>query len=131
MAFLRNSTTGTIIATRVERLTGFVQRAIGLLARSSLQRDEGAWLVKCRAIHTLGMRAAIDVLFVDDDGCVLRMCRDVRPNCLMVSCRRAKSVVELGGGALGQIDVMLGDRLELVSTLLPSQPVRRRAPERA
>jgi hypothetical protein len=121
MAFLRNSTTGTVIATRVERLTGFFQRAIGLLARASLQRDEGAWLVRCGAIHTLGMRQTIDVVFVDSDGCVLRICRNVRPNRFMLSCRRAKGVVELGAGALDQIDVMLGDRLELVPTLMPTR----------
>jgi hypothetical protein len=123
MAFLYNSTTGTIIATRIDRLTGFFQRAIGLLARTSLQRDEGVWLVKCHAIHTLGMRQTIDVVFVDNDGCVLRICRNVRPNRLVLSCRGAKAVIELGGGALTQIDVTLGDRLELVSTLRPAPPV--------
>ncbi len=115
MALLRNSTTGTIVATRIDRLTGFFQRAIGLLARSSVQRDEGVWLQPCRAIHTVGMRYAIDVMFVDRDGCVLRICRNVRPNCLFLSCRQARAVVELGGGGLNQVDVMIGDRLELVS----------------
>ena len=117
VAYLRNATTEAIIATRVDRLTGFLQRAIGLLARSSVQRDEGVWISSCRAIHTIGMRDSIDVLFVDGHGCVLRICRDVRPNRFALSCRAAKAVVELGGGALGQIDVTIGDRLELVSTL--------------
>ena len=115
MAFLRNSTTGTIIATRIDRLTSFFHRMVGLLARTSLQRDEGVWLTSCRAIHTLGMRHAIDVMFVDRDGCVVRICRNVQPNRLALSCRTAKAVVELGAGALDQIDVMIGDRLELVA----------------
>jgi uncharacterized membrane protein (UPF0127 family) len=114
MALLRNSTTDTIVATRIDRLTGFLQRAVGLLARSHVQRDEGVWIARCHAIHTIGMRAAIDVMFVDDDGVVLRIERDVQPNRFALSCRSATSVVELGGGALGQIDVMIGDRLELV-----------------
>jgi uncharacterized membrane protein (UPF0127 family) len=120
MAFLRNCTTGTIIATRIDRLTGLLQRAVGLLARSSVQHDEGVWLTSCRSIHTLGMRCAIDVVFVDREGCVLRICRNVRPNRFALSCRAAKAVVELGGGALDQIDVELGDRLELVSTFIQS-----------
>jgi len=114
MAFLLNASTGTIVATRIDRLTGFFQRAIGLLVRSSVQRDEGVWLSSSHAIHTLGMRYAIDVLFVDREGCVLRICRNVRPNRLSLSCRKANAVVELGGGALNQIDVLVGDRLELV-----------------
>jgi uncharacterized membrane protein (UPF0127 family) len=115
MAFLRNSTTGAIIATRIDRLSGFFQRAVGLLARASVQRDEGVWLARCHAIHTIGMRHTIDVMFVDDDGVVLQIDREVKPNRFALSCRNAKGVVELGGGALRQIDVMIGDRLELVS----------------
>jgi hypothetical protein len=120
MAFLRNSTTGTIIATRIDLLTGFFQRAVGLLARTRVQRDEGVWLSSCRAIHTIGMRHTIDVMFVDRDGCVLRIDRNVRPNRFSLSCRKANGVVELGGGALAQIDVMIGDRLELVPTAVPA-----------
>jgi uncharacterized membrane protein (UPF0127 family) len=41
----------------------------------------------------------------------------------VLSCRGSKAVIELGGGALTQIDVTLGDRLELVSTLRPAPPV--------
>lgn len=114
MPLLRNSTTGTIVATRIDRLSGFLQRAVGLLARSRVQRDEGVWITRCRAIHTIGMRTSIDVIFVDRDGRVLRVDRDVKPNRLSLSCRQAKGVVELGGGALSQIDVLPGDRLELV-----------------
>jgi hypothetical protein len=114
MPLLRNSTTGTIVATRIDRLSGFLQRAVGLLARSRVQRDEGVWITRCRAIHTIGMRASIDVIFVDRDGRVLRVDRDVKPNRLSLSCRQAMGVVELGAGALSQIDVLPGDRLELV-----------------
>jgi uncharacterized protein len=114
MPLLRNSTTGAIVATRIDRLTGLLQRAIGLLARSRVQCDEGVWIVSCRAIHTIGMRTNIDVIFVDDEGRVIQLHRDVPPNRLSLTCLRAKSVVELGPGALRQIDVMVGDQLELV-----------------
>jgi uncharacterized membrane protein (UPF0127 family) len=116
VAFLRNSTTGTIIATRIDRLSGFFQRAIGLLARSNVRPDEGVWIASCHAIHTIGMRQTIDVMFVDRDGFVLRICRNVGPNRFSLSCRHAQSVVELGAGSLDQIDVMVGDRLQLVAT---------------
>lgn len=120
MALLRNSTTGAIIATRVDRLTGFFQRAVGLLARTTVQRDEGVWLTSCRMIHTIGMRCAIDVAFIDGDGIVLRICSNVEPNRPALICRRAKAVVELGGGAFSAGDLLVGDRLELVSSLTPA-----------
>jgi uncharacterized membrane protein (UPF0127 family) len=115
VAVLRNTTTGTIVATRIDPLTGFVQRCMGLLARPNPQRDEGVWLTKCGAIHTIGMRYSIDVVFVDREGFVLRICRDVRPNRLALRCRRARAVLEVGAGVLDTIDVTVGDRLELVA----------------
>jgi uncharacterized membrane protein (UPF0127 family) len=112
---LRNSTTNAIIATRVNRLTGFFERAVGLLARASIAHDEGVWLSSCAAIHTLGMRQAIDVMFVDGEGIVLRVCRDVRPNRPILICGKARAVVEIGGGALEPPDVTIGDQLELIA----------------
>jgi uncharacterized membrane protein (UPF0127 family) len=111
---LRNSTTGTIVATRIDRLSSFLHRAVGLLARTTIQPDEGVWITSCRAIHTIGMRVAIDVIFVDADGHVIRVESNVHPNRFAVSCPGARGVVELGGGALRDVDVLPGDRLELV-----------------
>jgi uncharacterized membrane protein (UPF0127 family) len=116
MALLRNTTTDTIVATRIDRLSGVLQRTIGLLARPRVQCDEGVWIASCSAIHTVGMRCAIDVLFVDRDGCVVHIYRGLKPNRVAFGGRDARGVVELGSGALDQIDVMIGDRLELVAS---------------
>jgi uncharacterized protein len=111
---LRNTTTGKIVATRIDRLSSFMHRAVGLLARTTLRPDEGVWITSCRAIHTIGMRVAIDVIFVDKEGHVIRAIHNVKPNRIALSCPGARGVVELGSGALREIDVMPGDRLELV-----------------
>jgi uncharacterized protein len=111
---LRNSTTGKIVATRIDRLSTFMHRAVGLLARTTLRPDEGVWITSCRAIHTIGMRVPIDVIFVDGAGHVIRVVDNVRPNRIALSCKGAQGVVELGGGALREVDVLPGDVLELV-----------------
>ena len=114
MPLLKNSTTGKIVATRIDRLSSFLHRAVGLLARTNLRPDEGVWITSCRAIHTLGMRVTIDVIFVDRNGEVVGLEPNVVPNRVAVSCRGARGVVELGAGALREIDVQRGDVLELV-----------------
>ena len=114
MPLLRNATTGHIVATRIDRLSSFMHRAVGLLARTTLRPDEGVWITSCQAIHTIGMRVAIDVIFVDHGGRVIRSVQNVRPNRFALSCAGARSVVELGSGALREVDVMPGDLLELV-----------------
>jgi uncharacterized membrane protein (UPF0127 family) len=110
---LRNATTNSVIATRVDRLRGFFQRLLGLLGRNALRPDEGVWIAPCNAIHTLGMRMPIDVIFLDARGRILRVEHGVRPNRPALVCRRAQAVVELGSGALLDADVLLGDYLEL------------------
>jgi hypothetical protein len=112
---LRNSTTGSIVATRIDRLSSFLHRLVGLLARTTLRPDEGVWITSCRAIHTMGMRVPIDVIFIDEESRVLRVVSNVRPNRLAVSCSGAKAVIELGSGALREVDLLPGDRLELVA----------------
>lgn len=114
MALLRNANTGSIVATRVERAGNFLARSFGLLLRARVRPDEGLWLESCSAIHTMGMRAAIDVIFLDAERRVVRMCADVRSFRPALSCRGARSVVELGSGALRFADILIGDQLELV-----------------
>ncbi len=113
MAILHNASTGKVLATRVDRATTFLQRMVGLLARSEVRPDEGLWIDRCSAIHTMGMRAVIDVIFLDRMRCIVEVRRGVAPFRPFVLCLRAASVIELGAGALDQHDVLIGDRLEL------------------
>lgn len=118
MPLLWNATTDAIVATRIDTLSTFFQRAVGLLTRSSMRPDEGVWITPCRAIHTIGMHFPIDVIFVDVADRVADIIADVRPNRLALGCARARGVIELGSGALREIDLQIGDRLELISSYL-------------
>ena len=114
MAILRNLNTGAVLATRVDRVSSVVERAIGLLMRPHVRPDEGLWIERCGAIHTIGMRATIDVIFVDKAKRVLALHHNIRPNCFALTCRHAAAVIELGAGGIESQDVMPGDLLELV-----------------
>ena len=49
---------------------------------------------RCRSVHTFGMRFALDLLWLDRDGRVVRADRAVPPR-RVVSCRGADAVVEV------------------------------------
>lgn len=114
MSQLRNVNTGAILATRVDRATSALGRAIGLLRRKHLSPDEGLLIERCKAIHTVGMRTDIDVIFVDRSMRVVALHAAVRPFCFALACRDAVSVIELGAGAVELHDILPGDCLELV-----------------
>ena len=112
-AVLRNATTGAVVARRVARASNPLARGIGLLGRASLGPDEGLWIDGCSAVHTLGMRATLDLYFLDREQQVVRIVPNVRPNRLAVVCRNAAMVVELGADSAEARPIALGDRLAL------------------
>lgn len=75
----------------------FTARLCGLLGRSGLDADAGLYLPGCRSIHTFGMSYAIDVLFVDRCGHVLKRIDALSPWRIAI-CLRADGVVELPAG---------------------------------
>lgn len=76
-------------------------RLRGLLGGLPLKADEGLWLLPCRAVHTFGMAYAIDIVFLDSCGRVLR-CVDNVPPRRLVACLRAHSVIELPADTVGR-----------------------------
>ncbi len=110
---LLNATSGTVLATAVERATNAWTRGVGLLPRKKVEPHEGLWIGGCSAVHTIGMRATIDLYFLDKDHRVLKIAAAVPPNRFAVTCRNAVTVVELGAGDDLARDVLVGDRLAL------------------
>lgn len=93
-----------------ETATDRATRRRGLLGRDGLS---GAILIApCRWVHTVGMRFAIDVAFLDDDGMVIRTVQMPRHR-LGLPVPRARSVIEAEAGAFARWGVHVGDVIEL------------------
>lgn len=113
MWLVRNQDTGRVLAWRVRRADGWVARLVGFLPRRSIAPEEGLWFEGCGAIHTLGMRSALDVVFLDRSLRVVRVEENVRPQRLYVGARRAHVVVEFGPGFAKANPLEPGARLAL------------------
>jgi len=85
-------------------------RAKGLLGRDGL---EGALvLTRCRWVHTVGMRFAIDVAHLDEFGVVVRTTTMHRHRVGM-PVWRARTVIEASAGAFGRWGLCVGDVVEV------------------
>jgi len=74
---------------------GMAGRLRGLLCRARAPGPRtGLLLSPCNAVHTFGMRYGIDVAFIDREGRVLRLVRNLRP-WRAACCLRAVAVVEM------------------------------------
>jgi uncharacterized membrane protein (UPF0127 family) len=90
----------------------FLVRTRGLLGRKRLEPGEGLLIRRTSSVHTHFMRFAIDVVFLDRDGRVLKLSRELRP-WRFAGCRGASDVVELPAGTCDRVDLREGVRLNL------------------
>jgi uncharacterized membrane protein (UPF0127 family) len=85
-------------------------RARGLLGRDGI---EGALLLTpARSVHTVRMRFAIDVAFLDRDHTVVRTVT-MAPNRIGLPVWRARSVIEAEAGSFERWGLHRGDRVEI------------------
>lgn len=98
-----------VLAT-LEIARGGTARRTGLLGRDGL---EGALLIeRCRWVHTMGMRFALDVAYLDADGLVLKTVR-MSPRRLGLPMPKARKVVEAEAGAFARWGLHVGDTVEV------------------
>jgi len=69
-------------------------RLLGLAGLRALPAGVALLLPRTRSIHTCGMRFALDLLWLDEAGRVVRIDRGVPP-WRVRACREARAVVEL------------------------------------
>jgi uncharacterized membrane protein (UPF0127 family) len=102
-----------VLVDRLHTAFDSASRRAGLLAKDRWPRGAGLIIAPCQAVHTVGMRFAIDVLFVDRAARVVKVRERVRP-WRIAGALTAFAVVELPAGSL-QGTVRTGDVLTLVA----------------
>ncbi len=103
--------TDGVAARHVEIASNTWQRLRGLLGRDTLGEDVVCYLAPCRAVHTVGMRFAIDLAFVDRQGEVVRTIPALPPGRLAWGGWRAHGVYEASAGWLNARAIRVGERL--------------------
>jgi len=100
---------GQVLAS-AERANSRGARARGLLGRDGI--GGALVLAPCRSVHTLGMRFAIDVAYLDANGIVIKVAHMHR-NRIGLPVWKAKTVVEAEAGAFDRWGLQLGQQVEL------------------
>ena len=110
----RNLTKGNVVASRLELATTSSARRKGLLGRSALPPGGGLLLVPCNSVHTVRMKFAIDIVFLDKEMRVLRLYPDVKPGALSRHCMSARNCLELPSGTIAARRIEKGDQLRVL-----------------
>ncbi len=94
--------TNLIVAEKV------LSRMIGLLRHNGLPKGCAMLLKPCGSIHTVGMKFALDVIFLDRKMQVVRSVLGVKPNRFVLGGRGAYAAVEMETGWLDMSQVCEG-----------------------
>lgn len=97
-------------------VTGFGARLRGLIGRPPPAPGSGWLFPRCAAVHTWAMGYAIDVVFLAQDGRILRVVAGLAP-WRLCACRRAALVLELAAGEAGRLEMQPGRRVVLPAGL--------------
>ncbi len=92
----------------VSSACNFIQRAAGLIFRKQLFVNEVFHIKPCNSVHTFGMKYAIDVVYLDNTGVVLKIIKKMQKRRISW-CFKAHSVLEFQSNASDLLGMQIGD----------------------
>ncbi|MBE3603188.1 DUF192 domain-containing protein [bacterium] len=109
-----NRTRGTILCEFLEAAGGITGQSRGLLGRERLEPGHGMLFKRGRLepfmlMHMFFMRFAIDIVFLDRGGRVIRIDSELRPWRISSLVFRARWALEIESGAASRTHTQVGD----------------------
>jgi hypothetical protein len=106
-----NETRKTLLASRLLLARASERRAAALAG--DIRPGDGIWTEACDSIDTSGMRAPVDVVFLDSDRRVVGTVSNVRPGKELPVMEEAAGVLELAAGTIQLSQTRKGDQVVL------------------
>jgi uncharacterized protein len=115
-----NKASDTPISIAVSLAGTSSERRKGLSGVERLADGHGLWISPCEAIHTFGMKIAIDAVFISRDHRVKKIYQGLRPN-RIAWCLTAESVLELPENSVVRSQTKAGDQLAISRNIATEQ----------
>lgn len=100
-----------LLIEHVWRADTVLTRARGLLGRLPLEMNQGLVIAPCSSIHTIGMRYALDIVFVDAVGSVIKLYSHLGKWRTAIA-MGATWTLELKAGEISRLNIAIGDKLQ-------------------
>ncbi len=111
-----NQTRATALCEHLEEAGGMTGKSRGLLGRDALEAEAGMLFEAGRlepfmCMHMMFMRFAIDVVFLNREGRVIRINHNLRPWRISSIVWGARKALELSAGAAARSQTEIGDQI--------------------
>lgn len=110
-----NKTRESFLALNVVLADTHLMRLKGLLGTLRLKSDEGIWINPSQGVHTIGLRFAIDLVYLDDDHRVLETKESFGTFRIGPLRMKSASVLELPTRTIYCSQTQVGDELLICS----------------
>ncbi|MCK4859134.1 MAG: DUF192 domain-containing protein [Candidatus Omnitrophica bacterium] len=105
-----NQSNNALLFSKAQKKIRFFSKLCGLMFRKEISEENALIFYNASAIHTFFMRFPIDVVFLNKNMRVLRICQGLKPS-RMVFCKGAFCVIECVSGLAAIKKVKCGDVL--------------------
>ncbi len=102
-----------VITDNAELADTFLPRFRGLMFRKTIADDYALCITPCNQIHMLNMRFAIDVVYLDKSGTVIKTDVNVQPGKICKTVKNAKCVIELKSFSASRLGIHTGDTIKI------------------
>lgn len=115
-AYVFNRSRNAFVASELRKADTHWSRLRGLMGTSpqNFPHGCGLWIVPCQGVHTMWMRYAIDVLYLDENKTVVHIEENVQPWRITPMHFEATTVIEVRSSTVMTSGTRVGDTLEIV-----------------
>ena len=131
-----NETGESFLGLNIRRADTPLAKLRGLLGQFRMKSGEGLWLVPSHGIHTVGLMAPIDLIYLDAQNCAIHLVEHLSPFRIAPIRLKSSSVLALPPHTIYSSQTHLGDQLlifppeEMEAYLRKAVPVlRKRHPD--
>ncbi len=102
-----------VITENAELADTFFSRFRGLMFRKAIDNDYALYITPCNQIHMLNMNFAIDAVYLDKSGTVIKTDTDIQPGTICKTVKNAKSVIEFKSNSASKLGIKNGDKIKI------------------
>lgn len=102
-----------VITDNAKRADNFFTRFKGLMFVKEIDDNYALHITPCNQIHMLNMRFPLDVVYLSENGRVVKIDENVQPGKICKTVKGAKSVIEMKAFAASKLGINQGDVLEM------------------
>lgn len=104
-----------IMTDNAELADSFFSRFRGLMFRKSIAEDYALFITPCNQIHMLNMKFPIDVVYLDEQGTVIKTDVNVQPGKICKRVKNAESVIEMNSFMAVKFGIRNGDTIKITA----------------